>query len=152
MPRKLYCAFWTRKYLNKKHIEDHYWACSFGFLLSQAGVVCVIEFMALGNIHREVSEIWLVFLSAFLQLGCLFAAVRQTIFLLSDIFYLWTFWSLNTFRVTVPQFGSHFAVVLWNIDWSFVLLCIKVPKWHAKWLKDSLWCLDWLGFDNWWFL
>jgi hypothetical protein len=56
------------KIFEQKHIEDHDCASSFGFLLPQAVVVCVIELVALGNIHREVSEIWLVFLSTFLQL------------------------------------------------------------------------------------
>lgn len=137
------------KIFEQKHIEDHdcifVCVCSFGFLLPQTGVVCIIELVALGNIHREVSKIWLVFLGTFLQLGRLLTAVRQTTFLRSDIVYLWTFWLLSTFWVAVPQLGSRFVVVFGNIDWSFVLLCIKVPKWHAEWLKDLLCWLDWIG-------
>jgi hypothetical protein len=67
------------KNLNKKNIENHFvfgvLVDSFTFLLSQASIVAVVKVMALRHVHGKVSEIRLVFLSAFLQLVSLLTAV-----------------------------------------------------------------------------
>ena len=139
-----FLCFW--KNLNKKLCQDHdcIWVYSFRFLLSQAGIIAVKLIMALGNIHRKVSEIRLVLLCAFLQLVCFLAAVRQSVFLSSIKNYLWILWRFASLRILVSQFRSHFIVVGCNIDWGFVLFSVKVPERHYLWVIG--WFIEWLGY------